>query len=137
MKHILFLVGYLGCIIFLSGCTKDGVHFKPRLTGSWELRDIKGGFFGPGGPPDVTPGNGNMLKFSDSEYQFYSRGQLITRGTYIVIKKDTYNGSFPADALVLDSLQYEFARFTITKNTLTIYHGSIAADGYIAKYARQ
>lgn len=125
-------------LVIAFGCKKDSLKsLKSQLPGTWELRNIQGGFYGPSGPPDVTPGNGNRWTFSGSEYQLYSRGRLIKSGTYTLIKKDTYGGAYPATALVLDANAYETARISIGKGTLTMYAGNIAADGSIEEYVRQ
>jgi hypothetical protein len=138
MKSRMLLVGLLGCFIFLASCKKNVLPFvKPNLRGSWELRKIQGGFFGPAGAPDVRPGNGNILKFSRSMYRFYFRGQLTGTGTYTIGNMDTYGGEYPKHALFLNSNPYPEARFSIRRNTLTMYAGSIAADGTIAEYVRQ
>lgn len=135
MRNLLLLVGFC-CCVFLIGCKKDSLAtLKSKLEGSWELRDIQGGFVN--GQPDVSPGNGNIWKFSDSLYQHYVHSQLISNGTYRLIKMDTYGGAYPEGALVLNSDPYPLCRLSISRDTLTMYVGSIAADGYIAKYVKQ
>ncbi len=138
MKNVLLLIGLLSCLVFEVGCSKDtSTSVKSQIVGNWELRNIQGSFFGPGGPPDVTPGNGNRWMFSDTVYHIYSRGQLTNSGSYTLTQMDTYGGVYPPDALVLDKNTYSAARISIVKDTLTMYVGAIAADGYIAKYIRQ
>jgi hypothetical protein len=137
MKKTLLLISFLSCLILFTSCKKDSFEsVKSKIIGSWELRDFQGGW-GPVNASDLTPGNGNILKFSDSKYQFYSQGQLTSSGTYRITKMDTYNGAYPESALFLNSDQDPMARIRVVENTLTMYVGTIAADGYIAKYVRQ
>jgi hypothetical protein len=71
MHKTLLLFGFPSFFL-VSSCKKDSLHSETtRIIGSWELRDFQGGT-GPVNSSDVTPGNGNIYKFSGSTYQFYS-----------------------------------------------------------------
>lgn len=72
---------------FLSACKKE--NFETNLTGSWELRLVTGGM------PPITypPGNGNIIKFTETEYQIFNNGKLTKSGTYTIIADPDFEKS--------------------------------------------
>jgi hypothetical protein len=78
----------LGVILqFLVSCKKDvstvNVANATSIVGTWELRQAQNGMI----PTTAyAPGNGNLFKFSDSTYEKYTNGNLITNGYYVLIK---------------------------------------------------
>jgi hypothetical protein len=127
----------LSFAFLLAGCKKDNsIQLKAQLAGSWELRILYGGQV-PGIGPNFPPGNGNTWKFADTTYSTYSNSLLTSSGTYTVTKDNTVNSSFPKDALILNGNPTSKIYFNMNKDTLTLYIGSIPADGTIGKYVRQ
>jgi hypothetical protein len=73
--------------IFLLSCNKDG---KDKLTpsdlaGEWELEQTSSDV------PTKTfpPGSGNLVKFTKTNYQFYTNGSLVKSGQYILVSDTT------------------------------------------------
>jgi hypothetical protein len=133
MKRITVLINFLICVLVLGSCRKDAL--TSQLMGSWELRILYGGQVAGSGP-NYSPGNGDIWKFTDSAYNRYVNGQLTGSGGYSLIKANTFDIGVPEDALILDGDSTFKIHFSITRDTLTTYVGSIPADGYIAKYVR-
>lgn len=104
--------------------------------GQWELRTLLGSQV-PGIGPNFRSGNGSIWKFTNSAFERYDNGQLTSSGTYTLTKANTFNSGVPEDALILNQDTTLKFHFHIIKDTLTIYVGSIPADGYIAKYVKQ
>jgi len=75
--------------IFMLLCTasaivacKKGNTSDPsplQIKGTWELRSNTGGNILPA---TYAPGNGRLLRFSDTTYAYYGSGNLINKGTY-------------------------------------------------------
>jgi hypothetical protein len=118
----------------LAGCKKDRPDsLRSQLEGSWELRTLKGSQI-PGIRPDFSPGNGNIWKFTRSDYQKYVNGQLTNSGSYTVVKAKSYSSNVPDVALIFDRDTMLKYHFEINGNTLIIY--LLLADGYVAKYVK-
>ena len=128
------------CILVILGCNRSKTSdekkiYSDSLQGAWELRELRGGMIA-GLSPYYSPGNGNVWSFSDSTFKHYAEGKLVDSGTY-TLTRDTCPATLTEmDAFVLsNSYGYEIF-FEISKDTLTLYTGVIAADGTIAKYIR-
>lgn len=91
-----------------------------KLTGSWELRRVNGGF--PYRSTDYSPGNGNIIKFTTKTYTRFENGQPIETRTYELIKETTlpdnmyeiiYNGSFsyPKTLIRLEGNKISFSLY--------------------------
>lgn len=151
MKYITWLSLFIVLFIYLVSCKKhnndassipkeDNIETKTEssnsILGDWELRVIYGGFRASNSSPYYASGNGYIWKFTNSSYQFYSKGHLASNGDY-TLTKDTClaTGRF-MDALILKQNYNEKVFFEIAKDTLILYRGIIAADGTIGKYVR-
>lgn len=135
MKNVQ-LFFFLALFTLILSCKKnDHETYSNSIKGSWELRHVAGGFRAPGQSPDYAPGNGDIWKFSDSTYQHYSNGQLSDEGSYTLTKDTSLATGRYMDALILSNGNWKLF-FEISKNTLTLYVGIIAADGVIETYER-
>lgn len=108
------------------------------IVNSWELRSSYGGFRAPVRNPSYQPGNGYIWKFTNTNYQLYSEGQVVSSGGYTMTKDTSVAAGRLMDALIINSGQNynEKIFIQIAKDTLTMYRGIIAADGTIEKYVR-
>lgn len=122
----LLLAIVLGISLSLSvGCKKSGG--SATLTGYWELRFVEGGYRTSGASGSLSPGNGNILKFTDAGFWAYSNGQARDSGQYQITKDSLI--------LILPTYKMDYS-FQISNNTLTLSFGTIAADGTISTYVR-
>jgi len=137
MKSRTLLIGLLVYLLVLASCRKNSsASLTSQLVGQWELRTLYGGQV-PGIDLNFIGGNGNIWKFTNSGFERYDNGQSTGSGTYTLTKANTFNSGVPEDAFILNQDPTLKFHFDIIKDTLTIYVGSIPADGYIAKYVRQ
>ena len=112
-----------------GGCTTDPV--VAELKGTWELRSVYGGMV-PGG--NYLPGNGNIVKFTDSTFEKHRNGQIVTQGIYSVSQ-----GNNPQTNLMTKRINYPdgyVEYFEISGRQLTLYSGMIALDGTISRYEK-
>ena len=130
------IICLVSLLFVFSACRKNGKcsddQSEGKLNGTWELRSVVGGFSGGKTYPD---GNGNIIKFEGSTYTRYTNGQQYSQGSFTISKE-----IFPENNKVMDklkSLDGAEVFVEITSNILTIYHGSIAADGTRSTYARK
>ena len=137
MKSILWVMGLIMATIFWAGCKKSGGDSATTLTGNWELRFVEGGYRTSGASGSFPPGNGNILKFKDLNYWSYSNGQARDSGKY-QIKKDTLspNGKKMDKLTILHQTYNIDYFFQLSNNMLTLYFGTIAADGTVSTYVR-
>jgi len=127
MKPLL-LAMILGILITFGGsCKKSGSDNTATLPGYWELRFVEGGYQTSNASGSFSPGNGNILKFKDDNYWSYSDGQARDSGQY-QITKDTLTILHP-------TYKTDYS-FQLSNNTLTLYFGTIAADGTVSTYIR-
>ena len=132
MKYILLSI-LLGTLFI--GCKKESVD--QAIVGTWELRHFVGGYQLAGNNnPDYSPGNGNILKFSDSSYYYYSNGQLRGNGSYLLVKDTCAATGQYMDGMIFDHHSYLDLSFEIKNNILTLYRGIVAGDGTIETYER-
>ena len=106
------------------------------LVGSWEIRQRIGGLM----PGEVySPGNGSILKFTLTDYEMYSKGQLDKRGTYSVVTEKSFLNDQLMSRLIYDNHDDPSSKtfFEVSHNKLTLYYGTtIAADGTETEYDR-
>jgi hypothetical protein len=121
-----------------TGCKKNNytgcidLHESGGLNGTWELRSQIGGMMPDN---DFPPGNGNIIKFTDSTFEKRNNGQITINGTYIISQVTN-----PETGNTMKQINYPggyIEYFKIMNNHLTIYSGLVAADGTISKYARE
>ena len=131
-------------ILLVASCHRsksvdDKKVYSDSLQGAWELRNVFGGFRPAGSPTNFAPGNGTIWSFKDSSFKRYEKGTLVDSGGFI-IDRDTCpvtNTLMDAISFRNNSNNYGFQIFfEISRDTLTMYHGVIAADGTISKYVR-
>ncbi|PSR56185.1 hypothetical protein AHMF7605_23110 [Adhaeribacter arboris] len=105
------------------------------LTGTWELRSVVGGLMVH---PKYTPGNGNILKFEDTNYSKYSNGQLTKNGTYTLISGKSFNGELMERIIYDDDdINASMQFLEIRNGKLTIYWGAdISLDGAVMQYEK-
>jgi hypothetical protein len=112
------------------------------ITGTWELRQAQTGMI-----PTInySAGNGNILKFTKTDYEIYSNDQLTKKGRYTItsdasvednvcltIKAGEYTTRIIYDS---DDVRKEF--FQISNNRLSFLSGCFALDaGYYTEYEK-
>jgi hypothetical protein len=82
MKYFIVTICLAAIIVFFGSCKKDRT-MSISIIGTWELRQAQNGMI----PTiDYSPGNGNILIFSESGYEKYTNGNLIKSGHYTLVR---------------------------------------------------
>jgi hypothetical protein len=82
MKYFIVTICLAAIIVFFGSCKKDRT-MSISIIGAWELRQAQNGMI----PTiDYSPGNGNILIFSESGYEKYTNGNLIKSGPYTLVR---------------------------------------------------
>ena len=138
---------FFGIFILVQlACSKDNVTNNnltlSSIIGSWELNKEQLGML----PLSYSPGNGNILKFTDSEFQIFANGQLVKRGPYRITKDNTVATEvclvIPTDQyrnrIIYDNNFFETKIFVqVSENKLTFLSGCFAYDaGNYKEYLR-
>ncbi|HYK75941.1 MAG TPA: hypothetical protein VEV16_03120 [Daejeonella sp.] len=133
MKKLLILIGIISLASF-SGCKKESL--SNQLVGTWEVRSKVGGYMIQ---PPYPPGNGNLLKFTDTNYQLFINGKLEKTGTYSIVKDNNSWDGAGDDRIVFDNNFNSYKEFVKMKgNSMTLYSMThIAFDGLETNYKRQ
>lgn len=129
MRVLFFLMA-----MFLLSCKKDNSSSSTSVVGEWELLRVVGS------RPLITypSGNGNVLKFTNTNYQAFESGQLTKSGTYSIIEDGSVEASVclvvPQDKyrqrLIFDNDYGAPKKFIqITNDTLSVLSGCFAIDG--------
>jgi len=120
-------------------CCKKEADYSNSISGTWELRRYTGSF-----NTTYVKGNGNVLKFSGSNYERYTNGTLSKSGTFALVPDTAVQQNV---GLILSNKEFKnrivfdgqddagkktFVK--ITKYELDLYFGSFINDsggGYI------
>ena len=132
--------------IFFLACKKDNINDKvgvsTSIAGTWELEQAQAGMF-----PTINypPGNGDILKYSNSDYQVISNNQLIKSGVYTIVEDASVESEvcmeLPTDEyrnrIIYDN-DYTYKVFIqVSNNKLIFLAGCFAFDaGSCKKYTR-
>ena len=105
MRNIIGSIFFVSLTIFFIACKKDNTssyrNISASIEGSWELQQAQTGMI----PLINYPaGNGDILKFINSEYQVFLNGQLIRIGSYTIVGDTSVEAEV---CLVLSSDQYK------------------------------
>ena len=117
------------------GCKKD-LPYNPTisLVGNWELRASVGGQIA-GVPSEFAPGNGNVLKFSEKNYEKMVDGKLVKAGSYTLIRETSWTAT--ETRLVFDNDLSTRYFVEILKGRLIVYaHGPISSNGTKEDYEK-
>lgn len=132
MKRIIYFTCFCALTSLFLKCKKED-NSPLSIVGSWELKQGSGSF-----TQNYDKGNGNILKFTASEYEIYKAGALTKKGTYALIADTTVQNNV---CLVLPSAEYKNrivydndynatkAFIKISANQLYIISGCFATDG--------
>ena len=146
MKRILFSILLEGLALIQLACRKDNINNNnltlTSIIGSWELNKEQLGML----PLNYAPGNGNILKFTDSEFQIFANGQLVKSGQYRITRDGTVATEtclvIPTDQyrnrIIYDNNFFETKIFVqVSENKLTFISGCFAFDaGNYKEYLR-
>lgn len=125
--------------------TADGTDIAGAIIGTWELRQTSGGLGTQ--VNDYPPGNGNMIKFTNTRYENYENGVLVKSGTYTVIDDASVNESVCLEfaegqfthRIIYDNNYNDTRVFVeIVQNKLNFISGCYSLDaGYSSIYEKQ
>jgi hypothetical protein len=149
MRSRLVATCFCVLIVFFFACKKDNRENKVKshvsIVGTWELRQATAAM----NPlaTNYAPGNGNILKFTDQNYEAYKNGQLVRRGSYAIVPDTTVetnvclifpDGNFQNRIDLADTAIVIKQFIQISNDTLSIIAGCYAIDaGHTAKYVRK
>jgi hypothetical protein len=129
-----FIISLFVVTSILTGCKKEQV-LPQALIGKWELRDVSGSQVS-NKPSALKAGNGDIIEFSDSQFQHFQNGKIISSGTYILIKDSTkIDGTEYADALIYNKENLKWY-VKVSGSKLMMSIGSIALDGMTVTYQK-
>jgi len=148
MSRILIAIYFGAFITFFAACKKDNAKEDSRnftsIIGTWELRQLSAAMWPTN---NYLPGNGNILKFTNADYETFENGQLVKNGQYAIIKDTTVEenvclvlpGNEYTNRIIYDSNYIAVKKFIqISNNKLTIISGCYALDaGSTLTYERQ
>jgi len=133
MKKILTRSLCMLLLLSVISCKKKSA--ESTLNGTWELRYIEGIQIA-GADPNFKAGNGNVLKFSESNYERYADHKLIDSGTFTFQKEEVrINNSKSNFSVLLKNKEKVYINLAGKK--LVVFYGQIAADGVENHYEKQ
>ena len=138
MKKLFTLILISVATLSLSCKKEKETIITPKdFLGSWEKRSSVGGMLVPVTPPDFSPGNGNILKFTETNYERLSKGQPAIKGTYKLIREEFEQSGNMKYRIIYDGDTGDIKEFVeIVDGKLKVYHGTIAADGTESLYQK-
>lgn len=136
MKKFLTLSLCLGLLLLITNCKKKTIEpTEADLNGSWELRYLAG-IQVAGMDPNYKPGNGNLLKFNQQNYERYDSGKLVDSGKFTIKPEATTVNSSQTNYSIL--LKNETKLYlNLSAKKLIVFNGVVAADGTEATYEKQ
>ena len=137
MKNVFKLSLVVLLLIAVISCKKKAGEpvVIPQINGIWELRHIEG-IQVANADPNFKPGNGNLLKFEQSNFKSYVDGKMTNNGTYVIKEeKNSVNGKTTNYSLLLNDKDKYY--LNLSGNKLVLFIGSIPADGVESTYERQ
>ena len=132
-------IGLLSLLLMLGSCEKEAetaLAVNARvLKGTWQFRGMFGG--NVAFDPNVRPtGKAQLWVFGDSTYQYIDADTVSRQGIYAVSSGTgiDLNTNRVVDQFIFDGVPAQ--SFELRNDTLRIYYGIIAADGYINFYTK-
>ena len=138
MKNFIVAICIGAIIIFFESCKNDIPKSdinNSSIISTWELRRTQGGMRAV---KDYPPGNGPILKFSDSLYERYENGNLIKSGHYKLIRDTSVEkevglvippGQFTNRIVYDNDSASEKTFIEVSNNKLTFLSGFFPSDG--------
>jgi hypothetical protein len=135
----IILAACLGCLLLAGGsCIKAKVT-PSIVAGTWEIRSSQISII-----PTVNypAGNDSLLKFTNSNYSIYSKGQLVKTGTYTILTISTSPGQNAAAPLFSHQIVYDGntgakSYVLVSGNKMTFEEGDMEVDaGIVTVYEK-
>ena len=138
MKYHILTICLAVIIVSFGNCKKDIGNVEinvDSLVGSWELRQAQRGMIPT---KEYAPKNGNIYKFTNSQYEKYTDGNLVQTGKYQLIRDDSVekevgldvpDGQFTTRIIFDNDSVYNKTFIEITGNKLTMLSGYFPLDG--------
>ena len=134
-KHYLFLLLVLALFSCKkpvhNGCEPFTMINSDGLPGTWELRSAVSGL--TGAKTDYPAGNGQLLVLTNTSYQFYKDGSIISQGNYTLTKKQSLILNKLADCIIFSTSQI-VNLIDLNGNSLTL--APDVYDGGSTEYVR-
>ncbi|TDH29274.1 hypothetical protein EXU57_04215 [Segetibacter sp. 3557_3] len=149
MKRVSTIVLVIVAIVVLQSCSRhNGANSQAAqasLFGTWTLSESSGGM--RPGVAKHPPGNGNNLKFTETDFEMYEAGQLVKSGKYTVVADTTVEasvcmvlpkGEFTKRIIYNNDTTADKVFFKIEAEKLTFISGCYAYDaGHQETYVKQ
>ena len=138
MQRYTVIIFFSWLLVFFSSCKKDQCAkdtTNSSIVGAWELRQAQTGMI----PAiDYSPGNGSILKFSNSTYEKYTNNSLVASGHYILMEDASVaaevglvipSGQFTRRIIYDNDFSSRKTFIQISDNKLTFLSGYFPLDG--------
>ena len=123
----------LGCLLLAGGSCIKAKIIPSIVAGSWEIRSSQISIT----PPVLYPaGYDSLLKFTNTNYSIYSKGQLVKTGTYTILNVSTSPGQNASAPLFSHQIIYDGntdarSYVLVSGNKMTFLEGDTEVDGGI------
>lgn len=138
MKAFYLFLFLLGTVLFIS-CNRD-VQLPAQtngkiLQGVWELRAVMGGMVAYD-PNNYKPENGSLWVFKETIFEKIYKDSVYRSGTYAISRGTgtNLNTGQKTDQFIFNNVPAE--SFELRNDTLRLYYGAIASDGYIEMFVK-
>ena len=133
----IILAASLGCLLLAGGSCKKTKTTPSIVAGTWEIRSSQISII----PPVNYPaGNDSLLKFTNTNYSIYSKGQLVKTGTYTILDVATSPGQDPSlfsHQIIYDGNTDAKSYVLVSGNKLTVEEGDREVDaGIVTEYEK-
>ena len=129
----------LGCLLLAGGSCIKTKTTPSIVAGTWEIRSSQISII----PPVIYPaGNDSLLKFTNTNYSIYSKGQLVKTGTYTILNVATspvQNASAPlfSHQIIYDGNTDAKSYVLVSGNKMTFEEGDMEVDaGIVTEYEK-
>lgn len=120
-------------LISLISCKKKSD--ESSLNGSWELRRVDGIQIA-GADPNFKSGEGNILKFSERNFEWYQANKLSASGTFTIQPEVIQINNSKSNYSILFNNNKDKIYINLSGKKLIVFLGVIAADGTESHYEK-
>ncbi|WP_439879760.1 hypothetical protein ACSX1A_11285 [Pontibacter sp. MBLB2868] len=124
---------FLIIMLSFSSCDEENIA-NDSIVGEWEMKSASNGM--TGALTDYSPGNGSIMKFTDSSYEIISNWQLTRSGLYSIVKETSNLDNKIYNRVVYDNETNSIKSFFKVENNL-LYIWTDGNDGTSVVYRRK
>lgn len=129
-----FKIIVLSLLLFICNACKKDDKQKAQIDGTWELKSSTNGLTGKAETYSID--NGNLIIFSEANYQIFSDHKMIRSGTFKIVEETSLIHNQKGKRLIYDNEPDQIRTFlNIKGDELEIYID--AFDGSSALYVKK